>query len=208
MKSEKILEMLRNGEYKELEQIIAEEVYISALSSGAKKRLSAAKKFFKFAFKGCKEVMAKPYRITYHGEKVISFCDGYCIALTRENLDGIGTKENAEDEYLKAESIVTPEKAISSEAVNIADVIARAKIQGYTYTKENQNIAHYVWKYKEVYYNIALLDKAFSIIDNGDIPTAHYIAPRAMLHITNDLGVAGVLPLRCLPEDVAVTVIE
>lgn len=205
MKNTKILEMLNNGEIEELKQLLSSEIYANTLTGNrtAKKRYAAMKRYFAGKSKDTREFMNKPgTNISYNGKKYNAFCDTYCAVLTTE---GIGTMETCND-YLNIVSIFDIGKyKAESENLSINDLLAEAKSKGYKYLKKetgaNENF-QYLLKYKETFFKIGLIDKAFSIIDDGNIAEVIYLGKKAPLHIKTDIGEAIILPVAVKEENI------
>lgn len=201
MDKKKILEMLDNGEIKELRAKLSEEIYEDELAksggSTAKKRYAAMKRYFKYA-DGYAETTKFPCRnvtVSIHGENRVMncFCEGRSIVLTPEN---IGSMEEFNGEkYLDANRIIG-DLPYKYEEVDLNAVISQAKAQGYRYKRsELSNYEfRYCWKYQDAYYKIGLLDSAFSIINDGEKAKVYYTDLKSILYIETSVGLAGILP--------------
>ena len=202
MKNTKILEMLNNSEIEQLKALLTEEIYQNSLKSdvNAKSRYSAMKRYFKFKNSNsdlytcqypCKDVeIDKQY---YN-----SFVDGHCFALTTESVDTFETFDKTKGEYLNIRKLVNFSTAQSVEKIDLNSVLAKGKSKGYKYCKNEFDTTKfdYVFKYKDTYYKLGLLDKAYSIINDGEDAEVYYANEKSVLLIKTSIGIAGVLPLR------------
>ena len=198
MKNTMVLEMINNGEIELLKQLLTEEIYNDSLKNNgnAKQRYSAMKRFFKYSVNEVNEALKLPCKdIMVHGEKYNSFVDGYCLALTKECIGEMETYNN--DKYFDVARLINFSNVNSVENIDLNNVLAEAKSKGYKYKKSelDTNDYQYLFKYKDGYYKVGLLDKAFSIINDGEKAEVHYINPKALLLIKTNLGIAGVMPM-------------
>lgn len=203
MKSEVILEMLKNNEIEELKRILEEEVYKNAMKNkDGKDRYSAMKRFFRFADKNGREALKKPCKdIEYNGKLYNCFIDGYCFAVTTESIGNMETYDNANKDYFNVGGIISFNGDM--EKLDLNNILAVAKSKGYKFKKSEMdtNNALYFFKYKETYYKIALLDKAFSIINDGEEAEVYYSGKNNVLIIKNSIGIAGICPMK-LKDDI------
>lgn len=201
MDKKKILEMLDNGEIKELQAKLSEEIYKDELArsggSNAKKRYAAMKRYFKYSdgFSGTTRFPCRNVTVNIHGEdKVMNcFCEGRTIVLTPESIGHM--EEFQGDRYLDVNKIIGT-VPYEYEEIDLNDVIAQAKAQGYKYKKSElaNREFKYCWKYRDTYYNMGLLDGAFSIINDGEKAKVYYVGPKNILYIETSVGYAGILP--------------
>lgn len=199
MKSEIILEMLKNNEIEELKRILEEEVYKNAMQDkGGKARYSAMKRFFRFADKNGREAFTKPYKgIEYRGKLYNCFVDMYCFAITTENIGNMETYDNIYKDYFDIVGFINFIGFNGDmEKLNLNNILTTAKSKGYKFKKsEYTNNAVYYLKYKGSYYKIGLLDKAYSIINDGEEAEVYYSGERNVLIIKNNIGIAGICPI-------------
>ena len=197
MKSEIILEMLKNNEIEELKRILEEEVYKNAMQDkGGKARYSAMKRYYRFADKDKVEKLKKPCKdIEYQGKLYNCFIDGYCFALTAESLGNMETYDNANNDYFSVGRLISFNGDM--EKLNLNKILAIAKSKGYKFKKSEVDTinAVYYLKYKGSYYKIGLLDKAYSIINDGEEAEVYYSGERNVLIIKNNIGIAGICPI-------------
>lgn len=197
MKSEIILEMLKNNEIEELKRILEEEVYKNAMQDkGGKARYSAMKRYYRFADKDKVEKLKKPCKdIEYQGKLYNCFIDGYCFALTAESLGNMETYDNANNDYFSVGRLISFNGDM--EKLNLNSILATAKSKGYKYKKSEVDTinAVYYLKYKGSYYKIGLLDKAYSIINDGEEAEVYYSGKSDVLIIKNNIGIAGICPI-------------
>lgn len=197
MKSEVILEMLKNNKIEELKRILEEEVYKNAMQDkGGKARYSAMKRYYRFADKDKVEKLKKPCKdIEYQGKLYNCFIDGYCFALTAESLGNMETYDNANNDYFSVGRLISFNGDM--EKLNLNKILAIAKSKGYKYKKSEVDTinAVYYLKYKGSYYKIGLLDKAYSIINDGEEAEVYYSGKSDVLIIKNNIGIAGICPI-------------
>lgn len=197
MKSEIILEMLKNNEIEELKRILEEEVYKNAMQDkGGKARYSAMKRYYRFADKDKVEKLKKPCKdIEYQGKLYNCFIDGYCFALTAESLGNMETYDNANNDYFSVGRLISFNGDM--EKLNLNSILATAKSKGYKYKKSEVDTinAVYYLKYKGSYYKIGLLDKVYSIINDGEEAEVYYSGKSDVLIIKNNIGIAGICPI-------------
>lgn len=194
MKSEVILEMLKNNEIEELKRILEEEVYKNAMKNkDGKDRYSAMKRFFRFANKNGREALKKPCKdIEYNGKLYNCFIDFYCFVLTTESIGNMENYDNSNKDYFNVGKIISFNGDM--EKLDLNKILAIAKTKGYKFKKceIGANNALYYLKYKESYYKIGLLDKAFSIINDEKETEVYYSGKNNVLIIKNSIGIAGI----------------
>lgn len=203
MKSEVILKMLKNNEIEELKRILEEEVYKNAMKNkDGKSRYLAMQRFFRFANKNEREALKKPCKdIEYNGKLYNCFIDGYCFAITTENIGNMENYDNSNKDYFNIAGFISFNGDM--EKLNLNAILANAKAKGYKFKKSeiDTNNALYFFKYKESYYKIGLLDKAFSIINDGEEAEVYYSGKNNVLIIKNSIGIAGICPMK-LKDDI------
>lgn len=204
MKSEVILEMLKNNEIEELKRILEEEVYKNAMKNKDEKdRYSAMKRFFRFANKNGREALKKPCKdIEYNGKLYNCFMDGYCFVVTTESICNMENYDNSNKDYINVVSLISFNGDM--EKLDLNKILAIAKSKGYKFKKSEigANNALYYLKYKETYYKIGLLDKAFSIINDEKESEVYYSRKNSVLIIKNSIGIAGICPTIKLKDDI------
>lgn len=198
MKNTRVLEMLNNGEIEELKKRLEDEIYSDGLKGNgtAAKRYAAMKRFFKNV-KDTRNFMIYPGKnVLVDREVYNAFCDGYCIALTKESTGEL----EATNEYVNIENMFKiGNYDTTTENVDLNKILAKAKAKGYKYKLSETGISQefkYAFKFKDAYYKIGILDKAFSIINDGDKSTITYIGSKYPLFIDTSVGKALVLPFR------------
>lgn len=206
MKSEIILEMLKNNEIEELKRILEKEVYKNAMKDKGESRYSAMKRFFRFADKNGREAFTKPCKgIEYSGKLYNCFVDMYCFAITTENIGNMETYDNIYKDYFDIVGFINFIGFNGNmEKLDLNNILAIAKSKGYKYKKSeiDTNNAVYYLKYKDSYYKIGLLDKAYSIINDGEEAEVYYSGKSDVLIIKNNIGIAGIYPIN-LKGDIA-----
>lgn len=197
MKSEVILEMLKNNEIEELKRILEEKVYKNAMKNkDGKDRYSAMKRFFRFANKNGRETLKKPCKdIEYNGKLYNCFIDGCCFVVTTENIGNMENYDNSNGDYFNIAGLISFNGDM--EKLNLNAILANAKAKGYKFKKSeiDTNNTLYFFKYKESYYKISFLDKAFSIINDGEEAEVYYSGEKSVLIIKNNIGIAGICPI-------------
>lgn len=201
MKAQYILEMLNEGKIEELKTLLSEEIYKSELQDkGEKARYSAMKRYYRLADENGREMLKKPCKGIEYNEKLYNcFIDGYCFALTSESLGNMETYDNANNDYFDIVGFINFIGFNGDmEKLNLNKILAIAKSEGYKYKKSEEvdtiNAVYYL-KYKGSYYKIGLLDKAYSIINDGEEAEVYYSGERNVLIIKNNIGIAGICPI-------------
>lgn len=200
MKNTTVLEMINNGELEELKKLLMEEIYKDSLKSdsNAKTRYSAMKRFFKYVTSPNESCMKPCKDVNVYGTNYNSFCDGLCFALTNESIDTMECYDNSNGTYLNIERLVNFNNAQYVEEINLNKTLAEAKSKGYKFSKSEYGTKdfHYAIKYKESYYNVLLIDKAYSIINDGESAKVYYFGRLAPMLIETNVGIAGICPFK------------
>lgn len=215
MKNEKILEMINNGDIVLLKVKIKEEIYEAELKklkgSNAHKRFMAMKRYFKYS-------NDHDDRLNYPGTnlniKIFGkegnyncFCDGYSLALTSEEIGEMvdfkhcGTTNDLE--YFNVQNMLNTINEYTDILVyDLNNILSKAKSEGYRYKKSELDSYKFMYAmcYKETYYKIGLLDKAFNIINDGRECKIYYINKKSPLYIVTSVGVAIILPINMKDE--------
>lgn len=198
MKAQYILEMLNEGRTEELKALLSDEIYKSEIQDkDGRNRYSAMKRFFRFADKNLREALKKPCKdIEYNGKLYNCFIDGYCFALTTESIGTMENYDNSKNDYFNVGRCISFNGDI--EKLDLNSILATAKSKGYKYKKSEVSIKRglYFFKYKETYYKISFLDKAFSIINDGEEAEVYYLGKKDVLIIKNTIGVVGICPMK------------
>lgn len=199
MRNVKVLEMINDGKIEQLKALLAEEIYQDSLKgkSNAKSRYAAMKRFFRYNNKSAIEASKYPCKdVKVKNELYNSFLDGYCFALTTESIGEMEAYDNSSGTYLNIDSLVNFDKAESVERIDFNKVFAKAKSLGYKYSKLEFDAYkfQYVLKYKDSHYKISLLDKSYSVINDGELAEVYYIGLKSPLLIKTSIGIAGVMP--------------
>ena len=201
MTNEKILEMLHDGKIEELEKILQNEIYKKSLKNNgsATKRYKAMERYFKNTKDTRKEMQRPCKNISVNGKNYTCFLDSVCIALTTEDIGNIKEYDNSENTYFRIEEMFKLQYK-ETIIINISEILALAKSKGYKYKKSEcdtgQNF-EYVLKIKDAYIKIGLLDKAFSIINDGNSTELYYTSSKHPVILKNDIGLALILPVCC-----------
>lgn len=196
MKSSKVLEMLIKGYVEELKAELKDEIYKESLKSkpNAKKRYTAMKKYFTYVT-SVREACSKPAIVEFEGQEYTSFCNSYSLVLTTESCGEMMMFDPDKGNYPDVTRLIRFDG--EEDKIDISDVIARAKAQGYKLKRDTVMNNHFLMKYKGNHFRIGLLDSTFGVIDDGNEATI-YCEPvsNRPITITNDLGVCVVMPVR------------
>ena len=172
MKNTQILEMLNAGQIAELTEKIKEEIYQDSLkkNTGAKERYAAMKRFFKYGGSNRNQpCLTMPYNID---TEYTSFCDGYGVALTKESAGKMEMyDEEKHGKYIDVLNLFpsSNDGYTIFRNVSFTEVFAKAKADGYKFKKTTAEFKeHYVVKMEEHYFNMAVMDKVLSILDDGN----------------------------------------
>lgn len=103
--------------------------------------------------------------------------------------------DNANNDYFNISRFISFNGDM--EKLDLNNILATAKSKGYKYKKSELDTrdALYYLKYKGSYYKIGLLDKAYSIINDGEEVEVYYSGKRDALIIKNNIGIAGICPI-------------
>lgn len=197
MKAQQVLKMLNEGKTEELKTLLSDEIYKSEIQGkDGRNRYSAMKRFFRFADKNGREVFKKPCRnIEYNGNLYNCFMDNYCFVITPESIGVITDYDNSNKDYFNVAKFISFNGDM--EKLDLNAVLANAKAKGYKFKKcEIGANALYLFKYKETYYKIGLLDKVFSIINDWEEAEVYYSGKNNVLIIKNSIGIAGICPVK------------
>lgn len=202
MKNTTILEMVNNGEYEILKKLLMEEIYQDSLNKNinARSRYAAMKRFFRYKSGLNNDSCNKPCKdINIDNVSYTSFLDGYCFVLTTENTEtlSIDFYDNTKNSYMNVKNLIDFNTYDSIEKIDLNSVLANAKSKGYKHKKSELDPKDYIYvfNYKDSYYKVALLDKAFSIINDGEQVELYYKGKNNVLLIKNDIGIAGIMPM-------------
>ena len=199
MQNTKVLEMINNGQIEELKALLQDEIFADSLkgNGNAKKRYNAMKRYFKYSDNTNKALNLPCKDIEVSGNTYNSFVDGYTLVLTTESIGEMESYDNTSGSYLKIASMLNLSDAKSVDTFDVNTILAEAKAKGYKYKKseigQHQDF-QYCFKYKEGYFKVGSLDKAFSIIDDGKEAEVYYNGAKGLLFIKTSIGIAGILP--------------
>jgi hypothetical protein len=194
MKSSKVLEMLDQNRIEELKAALRDEIFTESLKSkvDVKKRYTAMKKYLSYT-ESAREILKKPCEVDIDGGKYNSFCNGYSLALTRENCGEIVMCDDP-DRYPPVKNLLKYDG--HEEKLDINKVLAEAKSKGYKLTKSGIHNNDYLMHYDGAYFRIALLDITYAIVNDGkEAIVYHASGARKPLTITTDIGVCVVMPV-------------
>lgn len=201
MNNIKILKMLENGQIENLKAVIKQEIYTDSLKrkSGARERYKAMLRFVKYNADNIRAKIRLPKEI----DGKLYFTNGNCLVETSEE---VGDIETSSEEFLDVEPIFNDvenkNKYSYHSKLNVQDIVARAKSEGYKFTAKALNDLNMVdkpviCKIHNSYYNLALLEYAYSIIADGETAIAIYSDNwRYGIFFETSVGRAYVLPIR------------
>lgn len=194
MKSSRVLEMLHQNRINELKAALQDEIFTESLKTkpNAKKRYAAMKRYLA-NISSAREILQKPCEVEIEGNKYMSFCNTYSLALTKETCGEIPLCEEP-DRYPPIARLLNYEGTEGK--IDFGKVMAEAKSKGYKYTKNAIYSNDYLLHYGGAYFRIALLDLTYGIIDDGNEAIVYHVdGPRRSMTITTDIGVAVVMPV-------------
>ena len=180
-------------------------------------RMAGMKRFFKYA-SDPKDYCHYPYKeakmnINDQAINCNIFFHPYCFSITKES---IGDLEFWQDHHEKSEEypIKQIQKMIndidytSAEYVDIHRILEQAKERKYTYKFKEVVDFLYLWKHKESYVKIGVLDQAFKLIDDNEKAKVYYNSFYRPIFIETSLGICCVLPVIYRQAKKGVTIIE
>lgn len=149
-----------------------------------------------------------PYRgvrIGYLGSQrdYNAFYDDYSFTLTTENVPEEIT--DFTEEFCNGGNYPNIQRLIDfaendytahEERIDINAILNQAKEKGYRFSKKQlRGTATYFWKYRDAYYKIALLDKNYGIVNDGEDAIVRFTHWKSPLFIVTNCGVAAILPV-------------
>lgn len=198
MRNIKILEMLNDNKIEELKTELRDEIYMDSLKEipTAKKRYIAMKKYFSYTNTGNdREFAQKPCKVIVNNIQYTSFTNTWSLALTTEDAGEIELLDTAKTPYPDVSKwlvIDEPERKI-----NFPEIFAMAKSHGYALSKRyvsNPRLS-YLLRYGNAYYNLALLDITYRIIDDGETALIYHLeGSKNPITIRTSVGICMILP--------------
>ena len=204
MQNAQILKMIENGEIEELKRILRDEIYRNSLSRNpdVKSRYSAMKRFFKYVDSTSPAFNFPCENVVVQGKTYTSFLDGYCFALTTEFLGEIEPfdAEKAGNSYPNVSKYVGS-NARKSGKIDLSKAIATAKAKGYSY-KKDEVTDNWIYSFSlyDGFFKVGLVDKVFSIIDDGEPAEFYYAGPVSLFLIKTSIGIGGILPFKKMSD--------
>lgn len=194
MQNLKMLEMLNKGQVEELKNILQDEIYAISLKSNpnAKKRYAAMKKYLK-TISDSRPILSKPCEIEFEGNRYNSFTNSYSLVLTKESCGELEMCDEPE-RYPGVARLIS--RSNNVEKVDFNKVLAKAKSDGYRYTKTAIYGNDYLMKYNGLYFRMSLVDITFGIINDGNEIDVYFNGKNRPITIENDLGIGIILPIR------------
>jgi hypothetical protein len=194
MRSSKVLEMLNENRIDELKGLLRDEIFIESLKGKAdiKKRYAAMKKYLSYT-ESAREILKKPCEIEIEGNRYNSFCNGYSLALTRENCGEIPMCDDP-DHYPPVKNLLRYDGTEGK--IDFNKVLAEAKSKSYKLTKSEMHKNDFLMYYDGAYFRIALIDLTYNIINDGkEAIVYHSTGGRKPLTLTTDIGVGVIMPV-------------
>lgn len=161
------------------------------------------KRYFKYSDNTNKALNLPCKNVEVSGNTYNSFVDGYTLVLTTESIGEMESYDNSKNTYFKMDSMVDFSLAKSTEEMDLNTILAEAKAKGYKYKKTEIGIGkdfQYVFKYKDGYFKVGLLDQVLSIINDGEKAEVYYTGSKSLLLIKTSIGIAGILPFYPEPD--------
>ena len=202
MQNAQILKMIENGEIEELKRILRDEIYQNSLSRNpdVKSRYSAMKRFFKYVNSTLPTFHFPCKNIVVQGKTYTSFLNGYCFALTTESIGEIEPfdAEKARSSYPDVSKYVSSD-ARKSGKIDLSKAIATAKAKGY---KKDEVTDNWIYSFSlyDGFFKVGLVDKVFSIIDDGEPAEFYYAGPVSLFLIKTSIGIGGILPFKKMSD--------
>lgn len=200
-----LIRMLDEGRIEEVKKILKDELYKVSLTSksGAHRRYSAMKKYFKY-HKFVQEYLSKPCKdIEFEGKKYNSFTNSWSLVLTSEDIGEIEPFNKETGKYPDVARLIYVDD--NPTTIDISKVIAKAKTEGYKLVnKEVGPRSEYLVQFKDTYYKLGLLHSSYEIINDGK-PIMIFIpdGPNKAMTIKTSIGYCVVMPVKYVkdPDD-------
>lgn len=187
--------------------------------STSKTRLSAMKRFYKYSGQPqmyCRYPYEKAKLCVDEIENTYNvFFSPYCFVITKEDIGEMeswkATKDEPEFPLKGIQKLLDGLDLANAEYANIHNICDQARTRGYRYKASELNTSgdfKYLWKYKDGFVKISILDQAFKIIDDNENATVYYTGPRYPIFIETSLGICGVLPMYWTGKAKEVKIIE
>lgn len=182
-------------------------------------RLSAMKRFYKYNGQPpmyCRYPYAKAKLCVDGIENTynVFFCS-YCFVITKEDIGDMerwkATKDESEFPIKGIQKLLDGLDLANAEYSNIHNILDQTKARGYRYKASELNTSgefKYLWKYKDEYVKMGILDQAFKIIDDNENAIVYYTGPRYPIFIETSVGICGVLPIYWTGKAREVEIIE
>lgn len=198
MRNSKILEMLNDNKIEELKEELRDEIYMESLKEipTSKKRYIAMKKYFSYTdTREAREFAQKPCKVIVNGVQYTSFTNTWSLALTTEDTGEIDLLDATKTPYPDVNKWLVFNGF--ERKINFSEIFAKAKSHGYILSKRyisNPRLS-YLFKYGNAYYNLALLDITYRIIDDGESALLYHLeGPKNPITIKTSVGICMVLP--------------
>lgn len=159
-----------------------------------KQRQNAMKRYFTYIDRE-QDYLQKPWIVTYQGEEYFAFTNNHSAALAKEKCNDLDYLTDCEA-FPKLQKLV--DYSGIKKKVNLSEVFAKAKEQGYELSKrELSPDFDFLLYYDKSYYKLGLVHATYAIIDDGDLSIVYHqgenISP---LVISNDIGLCIIMPMK------------
>ena len=173
------------------------------MKSTIRTRQAAMKRFFKYTIDK-RECFNHPKQdVEIFDKKYTCFTDSYSVVLTTEVPVEMKMYDETKGSYPNIKYVISenPEyitdKSQGCEKVDLSKYIAEAKESGYRLKKSAfVKPIEFLFKYKDGYFNIGLVDKAFAVIDDNEDTIMYYTNPVSPVYIHTSIGLAVIYPVR------------
>jgi hypothetical protein len=200
MEPKYILEMIEENRIEELKVFLNEEIKQQEIKliPGVSARYKAMKEFYKYVYDD-KPFFNAVSKVKIGGEKYNLIFDPYSIVFTKESVGTIPTyeKKNIPD-VMTFLSVDTSESTVMD--IDMEEILYKGKKQGYKRLEREMKYGkggRYYLSGENNFYKFGLIDKAFSIINDGT--SAKVFEIPKVIYIKTTLGMAIVLGLRSSP---------
>lgn len=197
----KVLSLLEQDKVKEAKDYLQEIVFLNRKSPSEKSRYSAMKRYIKYAtMQNLLELSQYPNSLELNDDLYHVFIASPCIVFTREEIGEIKCWNDVEHFGSYPTNLVTElfnSKRTNGKKVDLSTIILEAKTRGYKLL--NQEFSEYRFLLKnesDSFYKLVNLDLAYSVIDDGSIPTLYTVNQYGgTLAIETSIGFAYLLKL-------------
>lgn len=187
--------------------------------STPKTRISAMKRFYKYSSQPqmyCRYPYAKAKLCVDGIENTYNvFFSPYCFVIAKEDIGGMeiwkATKDESKFPLKGIQKLLDGLDLANAEYIDVHNVVDQARARGYRYKANELNGSDefkYLWKYKDGFVKMGILDQAFKIIDDNEKAKVYYNSFNRPIFIETSLGICCVLPVIYRQAKKGVTIIE